>query len=125
MHPLVEDELGCSALMSGGRVRGWPQADDRVISRVERMSTRRLSSVDRRTYPMGLMCMIRAGLTPGHRKRILISFRVQISSWPGLSFRVRVLDQDLPHMHPQIDYQAIRFTDPRHKCMRCSCAVIR
>ncbi|MED6213984.1 hypothetical protein PIB30_098707 [Stylosanthes scabra] len=54
---------------------GRLQADSRMIRRVERMLTRRLSAVDRRTYPMGLMCMIRAGLTPWHRKRILISFR--------------------------------------------------
>ncbi|MED6162652.1 hypothetical protein PIB30_072583 [Stylosanthes scabra] len=54
----------------------------RMISRVERMSTKRLSTVDRRTYPMGLMCMIRAGLMPRHRvSTIVVEIGLGLRSW--------------------------------------------
>ncbi|MED6172572.1 hypothetical protein PIB30_051332 [Stylosanthes scabra] len=51
MHPLAEDGLRYSALISRGRVRMRLQVDG--LSRAERMSTRRLSTVDRRIFPMG------------------------------------------------------------------------
>ncbi|MED6146253.1 hypothetical protein PIB30_032752, partial [Stylosanthes scabra] len=51
---LVEDGLGNNALMSGGRVKGRLTAVGRTLSRVERVSTRRLSTIDRRKYPRKL-----------------------------------------------------------------------
>ncbi|MED6127032.1 hypothetical protein PIB30_084177 [Stylosanthes scabra] len=54
MRPLADDWCGFSALISGGRVRARPRVSGRMRSRAERMLTRRLSTVDMRTFLRGL-----------------------------------------------------------------------
>ncbi|MED6128334.1 hypothetical protein PIB30_096737 [Stylosanthes scabra] len=52
----------------------------RMHSRAERVSTRRLSTVDRRTFPRGLRPRIREGMTPHHTNPTSTSSLARISS---------------------------------------------
>ncbi|MED6136091.1 hypothetical protein PIB30_052729 [Stylosanthes scabra] len=123
MPPLAEDERGCSALISGGRVRARPQVGGRMRSPVERMLTRRLSTVDRRTFLRGLGPRIRAGMTTRHTNPTSTSSPARISSWLGSSYMARAPVLDPPRMHPPVDHQGTIVTDCCRICQVRLCSL--
>ncbi|MED6223523.1 hypothetical protein PIB30_074709 [Stylosanthes scabra] len=94
MPPLAEDGRVCSGRISGRRVRACPRAGGRICSRAKTMLTRRLSTVDMRTFQRGLGPRIRGGWPRATRtrRRLLLRHGYQASSVHptrrGLQFRI-------------------------------------
>ncbi|MED6198847.1 hypothetical protein PIB30_070347 [Stylosanthes scabra] len=100
----MEDGRGCNARISGGRVRARPEAGSRMRSRAETMLTRRLSTVDRRTFLRGLGPRIR-GTDTRHTSPTSTSSPARTSSWHGSYYMARAPVLDPPRMHPPLEHQ--------------------
>ncbi|MED6110280.1 hypothetical protein PIB30_041471 [Stylosanthes scabra] len=96
MPPPAEDGRRCSALISGGRVRGQPAVGGWIRSRAGTMRTRRQSTLDRRTFRRGVGTRIRGRRLRDTRPgpRLLLRHGCRPGSvhgvWRGLRIRIRV-----------------------------------
>ncbi|MED6147589.1 hypothetical protein PIB30_045221 [Stylosanthes scabra] len=92
--PARDDGRGCSALISGGRVRTRPAVGGWIRSRAETMRTRRRSTLDGRRFRRGMGTRIRGETAPRHTTSTSTSSPVRMSRWLGSWSMEGAPDQD-------------------------------